>query len=59
MVERHTAGKGVEDGLVNGPGLQAFCSMRAYSHCPLSACNDCPFGVESGWRTGAPLSALS
>lgn len=26
MVERHTAGKGVEVGLLNSPGLQAFCA---------------------------------
>jgi len=59
VLERHATGKGVEGGLGNSPGLQGFCSRRAYSHCPLSACNDCPFGVDSGWRTGDPFSALS
>lgn len=59
MVERHAAGKRVEGELGNSPGLQVFGSRRAYSHCPLFACSDCPFGVDSGWKMGDPFSALS
>ena len=41
--------------------LASLLLRRAYSHCPLSACNDCPFGVDSGWRAGTPFlpSAMS
>lgn len=40
MLEKHTAGKGVEGGPVRCAGLQAFWSTRAYSYYLVSACNN-------------------